>query len=58
MDRFIPLNKQTKKRQKVYHSAQRGTWGAVQPVTRIVRSRKAYDRSKTRRDCRRETMEG
>ena len=52
MDRYVPLNKQTKKLQKARHSAMRNTWGTVRPVTRIVESRKAYDRARARKECR------
>ena len=50
MRRYVPLNKQTKKQQKAYHSAQRNTWGAVRPVTRIVESRKAYNRAVAKKE--------
>ena len=52
MKRYIPLNKQTKKQQKAHHATQRNTWGAVRPVTRIVESRKAYNRAGARKECR------
>ena len=52
MKRYIPLNKQTKKQQKAHHAAQRNTGGAVRPVTRIVESRKAYNRAGARKECR------
>jgi hypothetical protein len=45
---LIPLKKQSKKRQKAYHSAKRGSWGELSPVTRVVQSKKAYDRQKQR----------
>ena len=51
MKRYVPLAKQTRKRQKEYHSAQRNSWGAISPVTRIIESRKAYDRSRAKREC-------
>ena len=44
MTRFVPLEKQSKKAQKAYHRAQRGTWHDFSPVTRIVQSGKVYDR--------------
>ena len=51
MNRYVPLTKQTKKRQKAYHGARRNSWGSVRPVTRIVESRKAYDRTRSKREC-------
>ena len=50
MNRFIPLNKQTKKQQKKHHSAQRSGWGTISPVTRIVDNGKAYNRSKAKQN--------
>lgn len=44
--KLIPLNKQSKRAQKAHHSLQRGSWQGVQPVTRVVPSKKAYDRSR------------
>ena len=45
MDKYIPLNKKSKKEQKKYHLKQRNTWG-MNPVTRIVPNGKGYDRNK------------
>lgn len=52
MNRYVPLNKQTKKQQKAHHSARRNSWGAVHPVTRIAESRKAYDRAREKKERR------
>ena len=57
MNRYIPLNKQTKKQQKAYHSVQRNTWGTIRPVTRIVNSGKAYDRAREKKVCRESAQE-
>jgi len=43
---FIPLNKQSKLRQKKFHSSKRGTWGEINPVTRKPPNPKAYVRKK------------
>ena len=53
MQAFIPLEKRSKKEQRAYHKAQRGTWHEFSPVTRIVPNGKAYSRSKAKRDARR-----
>ena len=45
MDKFIPLNKKSKKEQKKYYSKQRRTWG-MNPVTRAVPNGRGYDRNK------------
>ena len=36
MDKFIPIDKQSKKKQKEFYAKQRGTWGTFNPVTRTV----------------------
>jgi len=46
---FIPLDKQSKHRQKEYNMTQRGTWGGINPVTRKPPNPKAYNRRKTGR---------
>lgn len=33
---FVPINKQSKKARKAYHSAQRSTWGVLNPATRTM----------------------
>ncbi len=52
MQTFIPLEKRSKKEQRAYHAMQRGTWHGFCPVTRVVRSGKAYDRSREKRAAR------
>ncbi len=46
--RFIPLEKSSKRKQKEFHAAQRRTWGDINPVTRKPKNPKAYDRKKNR----------
>jgi len=46
MDRFIPIEKRSKKEQKKFHSMQRSTWNGLNPVTRTVPNGKGYDRKK------------
>lgn len=46
MKKVIPLAKQSKKLQKQYHAKQRGSWNGISPVTRVVPSKKVYDRNK------------
>ena len=43
---FVPISKQSKKAQKTYHSAQRSTWGILNPATRTMPNGKAYYRKK------------
>ena len=50
MKRFVPLNKQTKKKQKAHHKAKRNSWGNISPVPRIVKSKKVYDRNRAKKE--------
>jgi len=47
--KFIPLEKQSKRKQKERHAAQRRDWGNINPVTRKVENAKAYNRKKSKR---------
>lgn len=51
--RFVELEKQSKRQQKEHHAAQRGSWNGVNPVSRIIPNKKAYDRKRTKSDMRR-----
>jgi len=44
----IPLDKQSKRRKKKYHAAQRRDWGNLNPVTRKPPNPKAYNRKKSK----------
>ena len=46
----IPLTKQSKKQQRTFHAAKRGSWNGVNPVTRVVPSKKRYDRNRVKRE--------
>ena len=46
MDRYIPLNKKSKKEQKKFYDMQRQTWNGLNPVTRTVPNGKRYDRNR------------
>ena len=45
--RFIPLGKQSKRKQREFHAARRNDWGGINPVTRKPPNPKAYDRKKS-----------
>lgn len=49
MEKFIPLSKQSKKKQREAHAKRRSTWGALNPVTRKPANPKAYNRKKARK---------
>ena len=44
---FIPLEKQSKRKQREYHAARRNDWGGINPVTRKPPDPKAYNRKKS-----------
>ena len=52
MDRYVPLNKKSKKEQKKYHAMQRSTWG-INPVTRTVPNGRGYDRNRIKSEDKR-----
>ena len=49
MEKFIPYEKLSKKKQRERNKEKRGTWGALKPVTRMSENPKAYNRRKARR---------
>ena len=44
--RYVPLEKRSKREQREYHAEQRGSWGGINPVTRKPPNPKAYIRKK------------
>ena len=46
VEKFVPLDKRSKKEQRAYHAQQRGSWNGVNPVTRVVPSKKVYSRKR------------
>ena len=54
MNKYVSLDKRSKKAQREYHAKQRRTWGEVNPVTRSVPSGKAYNRKKEKQRTGRE----
>jgi len=56
--RYIPLEKQSKQKQREYHAARRGSWGEVNPVTRKSPNPKAYNRKKSGQRYEHEPMPG
>lgn len=49
MQKFVPFEKLSKKKQRELNKKQRGSWGGLTPVSRKVESAKIYDRKKARR---------
>lgn len=48
MRKILPYEKLSKKQKKELNLKRRGTWGALNPVTRKPPNPKAYDRQKAR----------
>ena len=57
MDKFVPIDKQSKKKQKEFNAKQRKTWGEFSPVTRTVPNEKVYNRKKLKADERRNSRD-
>lgn len=47
--KLVPLNKQSKKAQKKYYARKRKDWNGLIPTTRVVKSKKVYDRKKIKK---------
>lgn len=55
--KMIPHEKQSKREQRKFHADKRGSWNGINPTTRIVKSRKVYDRNRIRQADRRNAYE-
>ena len=49
MEKFIPYEKLSKKKQRELIAMKRGTWGSFNPVTRKPQNPKAYNRRTAQR---------
>ena len=56
--KFVPLEKQSKRQRKEYYALQRKTWGELNPVSRTVPSAKAYKRKKSGQRYEHEPLSG
>ena len=50
---FTPIAKRSKSEQRKYYASKRGSWNGFSPVTRVVQSRRLYDRNRIKREDRR-----
>ncbi|MCL2495922.1 MAG: hypothetical protein FWF04_00720 [Clostridiales bacterium] len=50
MDKFIPYNKLSKRRQRELDRQKRRDWGSLNPITRKPQNPKAYKRQKSRQE--------
>lgn len=55
--KMTPISKQSKKEQRKYYASQRGSWNGVSPITRVVPSRREYDRNRMKQENRRDSEE-
>ena len=46
--KYVPIEKQSKRKQREFHTAQRNDWGSINPVTQKVPNLKAYNRKKSK----------
>ncbi len=44
--KVTPLKKQSKKEQRKFYARKRRDWNGLKPTTRVVKSKKVYDRKK------------
>ena len=58
MNKYVSLDKRSKKAQREYHAKQRRTWGELNPVTRSVPSGKTYNRKKEKQRIGKEFRNG
>lgn len=49
MEKFIPFEKLSKKKQREQNAARRGSWYGLNPVTRKPENSRAYNRRKARK---------
>ena len=47
--KVVPIKKQSKKKQKEYYARRRSDWHGLDPTTRVVKSKKLYNRKKLKR---------
>lgn len=45
-EKYVPLEKRSKKEQRRENAKKRGDWNGVNPVTRTVQSKRVYNRKK------------
>ena len=53
MEKFIPINKKSKKAQKENYAKKRNTWGELNPMMRTMPNGKGYNRKKIKQEYRR-----
>lgn len=56
--KYVPLAKQSKQKQREHYASQRKDWGGLNPITRTTPNPKAYNRKKARQRYDDEPMSG
>jgi len=46
--KYVPLEKRSKREQKDYHATHRRDWGKINPATKKIENAKAYNRKKSK----------
>ena len=46
---FVPMAKRQKKEQRAFNLSQRGSWNGVNPVTKVEKSKREYNRAANKR---------
>ena len=49
MEKYIPYEKLSKRKQRELNALRRGSWNGLDPVTRKAKNPKAYNRQKARK---------
>ena len=49
MEKFVPFEKLSQKKQRELNAKRRGTWDGISPVTRKAKNVKAYNRKKAQK---------
>ena len=47
-EKYVPLDKRTKREQREYHAKQRRDWGEISPITKKLPNQKLYNRKKSK----------
>ena len=53
-EKFISKDKLSKKERKKLNAARRGSWNGANPVTKVVESKKVYNRKKEKQRIRKD----
>ena len=46
MNHYVPIDKQSKKKQREFYALRRNSWNEINPITKKIPSKKIYNRNK------------